>query len=107
MKKRVHAIVLVIAMIFSMFGSVTFNVEEAKADTTVKIKFHYSREDKNYEGWNLWTWSDKNQPLTFDEKEENVQIEKDNLTNQIEDDFGTLITVEQKRGKQYEYAGNA
>lgn len=71
MKKRVHAIVLVIAMIFSMFGSVTFNVEEAKADTTVKIKFHYSREDKNYEGWNLWTWSDKNQPLTFDEKEEN------------------------------------
>ena len=41
MKKRVHAIVLVIAMIFSMFGSVTFNVEEAKADTTVKIKFHY------------------------------------------------------------------
>ena len=71
MKKRVHAIVLVIAMIFSMFGSVSFNVEEAKADTTVKIKFHYSREDNNYEGWNLWTWSDGNQPLTFDEKEEN------------------------------------
>ena len=36
MKKRVHAIVLVIAMIFSMFGSVTFNVEEAKADTQKK-----------------------------------------------------------------------
>ena len=69
MKKRVHAIVLVIAMIFSMFGSITFNVEDAKADTTVKIKFHYSREDNNYEGWNLWTWSDENQPLTFDEKE--------------------------------------
>ena len=69
MKKRVHAIVLVIAMIFSMFGSINFNVEEAKADTTVKIKFHYSREDNNYEGWNLWTWSDGNQPLTFDEKE--------------------------------------
>ena len=71
MKKRVHAIVLVIAMIFSMLGSVNFSVEEAKADTTVKIKFHYSREDNNYEGWNLWTWSDSNQPLTFDEKEEN------------------------------------
>lgn len=37
----------------------------------------------------------KKKVFTFvDEKEENVQIEKDNLTNQIEDDFGTLITVE-------------
>ena len=37
----------------------------------------------------------KKKVFTFvDEKEEVVQVEKDNLTNQIEDDFGTLITVE-------------
>ncbi len=37
----------------------------------------------------------KKKVFTFvDEKEETVQVEKDNLTNQIEDDFGTLITVE-------------
>ena len=71
MKKRVHAILLVIAMIFSMFGSVSFNAVDAYADTTVTVKFHYTREDNDYEGWNLWTWSDKNQPLTFDEKEAN------------------------------------
>ena len=37
----------------------------------------------------------KKKVFTFvDEKEETIQVEKDNLTNQIEDDFGTLITVE-------------
>lgn len=71
MKKRVHAILVVIAMIFSMFGSVSFNAVDAYAATTVTVKFHYTREDSNYEGWNLWTWSDKNQPLTFDETEAN------------------------------------
>ena len=40
-------------------------------------------------------YNHKKKVFTFvDEKEETIQVEKDNLTNQIEDDFGTLITVE-------------
>ena len=69
MKKRVHAIVLVIAMIFSMFGTLSFDAKEAKADTQVTVKFHYTRKDNNYEGWNLWTWGERNESLTFNEVE--------------------------------------
>lgn len=67
MKKRVHALLLVIALIFSIIGNVLFGITEVKADPAkVTVKFHYTREAGDYEGWNMWTWSDEgNQPLKF------------------------------------------
>ncbi|MBE5934818.1 MAG: type I pullulanase [Lachnospiraceae bacterium] len=72
MKKRVHAMLMIIAMIFSMIGNVLFGVVDVKAEPgNITVKFHYTRENSDYEGWNLWTWSDSNHPLQFSEKEEN------------------------------------
>ena len=74
MKKRVHAILLVIAMIFSMIGNVLFGVVDVKAEPSeITVKFHYTRENSDYEGWNLWTWSDGgNQPLKFETEGDGV-----------------------------------
>jgi hypothetical protein len=51
-----------------MIGNVLFGVVEVKADPAkVTVKFHYTREAGDYEGWNMWTWSDEgDQPLKFE-----------------------------------------
>lgn len=60
MKKKTQALFLAFVMLFVTFASPIMNtvdVQAAEATEDLVIKFHYSREDGDYEGWNLYTWN--------------------------------------------------
>lgn len=70
-KKRT-ALLLVVCMLCAVFGCTapdkssskeagTQNqntVQQENAKQEITVRFHYLREDKEYEGWNLWFWTD-------------------------------------------------
>lgn len=57
MKKRITALLLCIIMIVSVFSNIGVANNKVKAAGS-KVIIHYNREDKTYDGWNLWIWPD-------------------------------------------------
>ena len=58
MRKRVQAVILLIAMVVSMVGVDFFNPVDAKAASDITINVHYLRDDGNYSDWDVWMWLD-------------------------------------------------
>ncbi len=59
MNKRICAFVMAVVMVLSLaLGYLPSNtlVSAAATDYPVQIKVHYTREDGNYEGWNVFQW---------------------------------------------------
>ncbi len=59
MNKRICAFVMAVVMVLSLvLGYLPSNtlVSAAVTDYPVQIKIHYTREDGNYEGWNVFQW---------------------------------------------------
>lgn len=79
-------IVALVMTISSMLGQVILPSTTAKAAAGTLIIHYGGREDKNYEGWNLWIW---------EEGKEGKQIDF-----QKEDSFGKIAVVSiSKAGK--------
>ena len=56
MKKRIKALFMALLMLIStVFVSVN-EIQIAKADSGITIRFHYQKTDGDYEDWNLWIW---------------------------------------------------
>ena len=54
MKKRIITLLLALIMVASLVvGAVPALAAE---DAPITVRLHYSREDGNYEGWNVWAW---------------------------------------------------
>ena len=56
MKKRILSLALAVCMLLSLLiGTGGFTLEALAADG-ITVKFHYHRDDGNYEGWDMWIW---------------------------------------------------
>ena len=53
MKKRIFAILMAVIMVVSLVAGA---VPALAAEDGVTIRFHYHREDGQYEGWEMWFW---------------------------------------------------
>ncbi len=53
MKKRILGVLMAILMIASL---VMGAIPALAAEDEITIRFHYHREDGDYEGWNMWLW---------------------------------------------------
>ena len=65
MSKKLFTLSMAFMLAFTTMLSMTFTsifttqtTEAATTYSEVKLKVHYHRFDKNYEGWNLWIWPD-------------------------------------------------
>ncbi len=57
MNKRIGALVLAVVMALLLIAAPLSSIVTA-VENTVTIKFHYTRPDNNYSGWDLWFWAD-------------------------------------------------
>ena len=55
MNKRIGALVLAVVMVLMLVAG-PLSCLTAQAAGPVTIKFHYTRPDGNYSGWDIWTW---------------------------------------------------
>ena len=73
MKKRIFAILMAVIMVTSLvIGAIP--AMAAEESDTITIRFHYHRDDGNYEGWEMWFWdpdaiSELNPPYGFEADE--------------------------------------
>lgn len=59
--KRISAFVLALVMVLSLvLVPMPGNTVSAEGTGPVVIKVHYTREDNNYDGWDIYTWGDVN-----------------------------------------------
>ena len=56
MKRRIHAFLLALVMVFTTIAASLGDVTIFKADE-LTIKLHYNRPDGNYDNWSVWFWS--------------------------------------------------
>ena len=57
MNKRIGALVLAVIMALLLVAG-PLSTLTAQAAGPVTLKFHYTRPDNNYSGWDLWFWAD-------------------------------------------------
>ena len=57
MNKRFGALVLAVVMALLLVAG-PLSTQTAQAAGPVTLKFHYTRPDNNYSGWDLWFWAD-------------------------------------------------
>ena len=53
MKKRIITLLLALVMVVSLVGTA---IPAFAAEGAITLRLHYSREDGNYEGWEMWFW---------------------------------------------------
>ena len=61
MKKRIITLLLALVMVASLIGGA---LPAFAADGDITLRLHYSREDGEYEGWEMWFWDNAAVPST-------------------------------------------
>ena len=104
MRRRSTAILLVIVWTLSIIAGIvgiTDTVQASKAvdtkqagSTMTTLVVHYQREDRNYEGWNLWVWEDNKvgKEIRFSTEDDFGKIAVYQTENELQE-FGFLIRL--------------
>ena len=61
MKKRIITLLLALVMVASLIGGA---IPALAAEGAITLRLHYSREDGEYEGWEMWFWDNAASPST-------------------------------------------
>ncbi len=55
-------------------GSVTFTVKAVEDKNEITVKIHYTRDDGNYDKWNVWAWPEGKGGAQYDFTSENDEM---------------------------------
>lgn len=68
--KRIEAFAMALLMLVSTVVFACSDIQKVSAASTFTIRLHYVREDGNYSGWNVWSWTPNADGKQYDFTEE-------------------------------------
>lgn len=74
MKQKMKAMFLAALMLFLAVFTPLLPVTNVKAAGDLVLKLHYSREDENYDGWDVWLWEEGKEGAGYPFANENGEM---------------------------------
>ena len=87
MKKRIMTLLLALVMVASLIGGA---IPALAGEGDITLRLHYSREDGEYEGWQMWFWDNAAVPSTTLEPPYEFEEIDGEMVSEIKLNTGTM-----------------